>query len=88
MVSPRRNQRVEELRAKIRIKGAAVRRLLDTPDGALVLDLLEAEFVNRPLLGKSPDETAFNVGRHDVVLYLKQLRESSQKEQADVDPLQ
>ena len=87
MDKPLRNARIEELRKNIRVKGSAIRRLFETPDGALVLELLEAEFVHHPLLGKSPEETAFNVGRHDVVLYLKQLRDTSQKENIHVDPL-
>ena len=63
-------------------------RFLDSPDGQAVMDLLEAEFSEGNLFSPDPYQTAFNLGRRDAVVYLKQLRGVAQKEiPSDVDPL-
>lgn len=50
--------------------------------------LLEAEFYDAPLFSIDPNQTAYNLGRRDAVVYLKQLRDYPQKENStDVDPL-
>ena len=63
-------------------------RFLESPDGQAVMELLEAEFFEGNLFSPDPYQTAFNLGRRDAVVYLKQLRDIPRKEIApDVDPL-
>lgn len=63
-------------------------RFLESPDGQAVMELLEAEFFDVPIFTSDPYQTAFNLGRRDAVLYLKQLRDIPRKEiPPDVDPL-
>jgi hypothetical protein len=65
-----------------------VTRFLESPDGQAVMELLEAEFFEGNLFVSDPYQTAFNLGRRDAVLYLKQLRDITRKEiPPDVDPL-
>lgn len=71
---------LEQLRAKLGQKAAAVSRLLATEDGRLLLEALEAQFFNGRLLGSTPEQTAFNVGAREVVVYLRQLRDHANKE--------
>jgi hypothetical protein len=52
------------------------------------MELLEAEFFEGTLFSADPYQTAFNLGRRDAVLYLKQLRDIPRREiPPDVDPL-
>ena len=63
-------------------------RFLNSPDGQDVFALLETEFYEGALFTTDPYQTAYNLGRRDAVVYLKQLRGIAQKEiQPDVDPL-
>lgn len=52
----------------------AAARLLATEDGKRMLVLLEWKF-DRALLGKTPEQTAANVGAREVVRYLRGLRD-------------
>lgn len=54
-------------------KGDAVRRVLSTPDGKVLLDALEDTFIEGDLLGKDHDETVFNLGGREVAQYLRRL---------------
>jgi hypothetical protein len=87
MDNPKPSAKLEAIRQKIRSKGASVSRFLDSPDGSVVMAALEAEFFDGPMMAATPEATAFNLGRRDVVVYLKQLRDYSRKEILDVDPL-
>ena len=49
--------------------------------------LLEAEFYDAPLFSPDPHQTAYNLGRRDAVVYLKQLRDLPRMKEPDVDPL-
>jgi len=49
---------------------------------------LESEFYEGNMMGETPEATAFNLGRRDVVVYLRELREYSRKEIPNaIDPL-
>jgi hypothetical protein len=47
--------------------------LFTSPDGMKVLEALEEEFNPDVLLGKDDSETNYNVGRRDVVIYIRQM---------------
>lgn len=76
-------ERLNALRAKLRAKAAPVARLLESPDGAEMMRVLEDEFFNGPMLGDTPEKTAFNVGAREVVLYLRLLRDFNKKHTPD-----
>jgi hypothetical protein len=64
----------EDLKARLAEKAAAVRRCLNTPDGKVLLDALEQEYLYGRLLGDTPEQTAYRLGSRDVVIYLRELR--------------
>jgi hypothetical protein len=84
-VQPKRNS-LEEARARVLAKSKAISRFLGSPDGKEVLSLLEEEFFLGSMMGSSPEQTAFNLGRRDVVVYIRNLRDFAQKEIPNVDP--
>lgn len=47
--------------------------VFNSTEGKKVLEALEEEFYHGELLGESPDKTAYNLGRRDVVMYIKQM---------------
>ncbi len=47
--------------------------LLATPSFAHLMGRLNALFVDGQLMGKTPEETAFNLGQREVVIYLRRL---------------
>lgn len=47
---------------------------LSTAPGQEFLSHLEAEFLFGDLAGDTPEQTAFNLGAREVVLYLRRLR--------------
>lgn len=53
---------------------ARIRNLLNTDDGKLLLQEMEAAY-DGPLMGDTTDKTAYNVGRRDVYIELKRLAE-------------
>jgi hypothetical protein len=58
---------------KLALKAGIVKRVLATPDGQALLEILRTEFLNR-LEAKEPHQIIFNAGRADVVAYLMQLQ--------------
>lgn len=48
-----------------------VHAALSTAAGKALLDLLERVYAARPLMGATPERTAYNVGQHDLVADLK-----------------
>ena len=68
-------------------KSKAISRFLDSPDGKEVLSLLEEEFFLGTMMGSTPEQTAFNLGRRDVVVYIRNLRDYALKEIPNADPL-
>jgi hypothetical protein len=63
--------RLEELRAELAEKHG---RVLATPEGRALLELLERRFFNGDLLGDTPEETNFNLGAREVVRVMRDLR--------------
>jgi hypothetical protein len=58
---------------KLRNKAAKFHRLFTSPDGKLVLQDLEDELNPDVLIGKTSEDTAYNVGRRDAFVYIQQL---------------
>jgi hypothetical protein len=63
---------IEEAKAKLLEKAATVKRVLATPDGKILLEILRKEFLTS-LAGKDQTDVIFNAGRADVVAYLLSL---------------
>lgn len=62
----------QDAREKLLRKAAVVKRVLQTPEGRELLEILRQEFFVR-LEGKDETQIVFNAGRADVVAYLMQL---------------
>lgn len=58
---------------KLRDKAARFYRLFSTHDGELVLKDLEDEFDADELKGATDADTNYNIGRRDVIVYIRQL---------------
>lgn len=54
-------------------KAGDFHKLFTSPVGVKVLEALEREFNPDVLLGKTDAETNYNVGRRDVVIYIRQM---------------
>jgi hypothetical protein len=67
-------EQVEEIRRKIRAKGSAVSEFMNSPIGKNCVEALEETFYDGDIFDPDPYVTAFNLGRRDVVAYLKQLQ--------------
>lgn len=65
---------VEDIRRRIRKKGAALVEFMNSETGKAVIKALEDEFYDGELFDSDPHITAYNLGRRDVVVYLKQLQ--------------
>ncbi len=65
---------VEDIRRRIRKKGAALVEFMNSPIGKSVVKALEDEFYHGELFDLDPYKSAYNLGRRDVVVYLKQLQ--------------
>lgn len=56
------------------------RRVFSTPEGKEVLEHLTRIFGNCALFEENPHATAYNVGQRDVVMYIKNMKESQHGE--------
>ena len=65
---------VEDIRRKIRHKGTAVIAFMNNPIGKAVVKALEETFYDGEIFDENPYTTAYNLGRRDVVSYMKQLQ--------------
>ena len=65
---------VEDIRRRIRKKSAVLSEFMDSVIGKAVIQALEDEFYHGELFDPDPQVTAYNLGRRDVVVYLKQLQ--------------
>ncbi len=72
---------IREVKEKLARKASIFKQVFNTPDGKEVLSVLESEFNADNIFDKgSPDGTAYNLGRRDVVIYIKQLLEYGKNE--------
>lgn len=65
-----RNEALKQLAERV---GNDVRIALSTPAGARVLEALDERYVQGDLMGATPEETAFNLGAREVVVWLKRM---------------
>lgn len=76
-----RTQANREAKEKLARKASIFKQVFNTPDGKEVLSALEKEFNADNIFEKGlPDATAYNLGRRDVVVYIKQLLEYGKNE--------
>lgn len=53
--------------------------LLNSPDGRLLLDILEEDYYKGDLRGKTPEDSYFNLGQREVVRFLIGLRDQAKE---------
>ena len=63
-------------------KALAAQRLFSTPDGKLVLEALERQFVLGSIRASSVEDTYFNLGARDVVIRLRRLATAAMEEKS------
>ena len=71
---------VEDIRRRLRKKSAAVVEFLNSEIGKAVINALEEEFYDGEIFDPDPHKTAYNLGRRDVVVYLKQLTRQAERD--------
>lgn len=67
------------IKKRLKNKSARVKMFMQSELGKEVVKALEDEFYHGPLFEDDPCKTAFNLGRRDVVIYLKELADWSEK---------
>lgn len=65
----------EKAEQELMKKASAVKRLLASPDGAMVMDTLSRAFYEGNLVGSTVEETYRNLGAREVVVLLRKLRD-------------
>ena len=63
----------EAARENLSKKAGNFHKLFTSPVGVEILEALEEEFNPDVLLGKTDAETNYNVGKRDVVIYIRQM---------------
>ena len=64
---------LDEFKKQLEKKRGAAQRAFATEDGSAILAALEARFVLGDLAGPTPEQTYFNLGAREVVVYLRSL---------------
>ncbi len=93
-----RKDRLEELQKALGEKAAAVGRLLNTPDGKVLVDALKKAFKEDPVARPfsrdgavvypvDVNETLINVGSARVVTYILQLQAFNTRGEANANPV-
>ena len=80
---PVRKTTVEDIRARIRSKGADIVVFMNNPIGKSVVNALEETFYDGEIVDENPYMTYYNLGRRDVVSYMKQLQRIAENEDGD-----
>ncbi len=65
---------IEKVKERLVKKSARVAAFMNSELGKEVIDALEQEFYHGELFDNDPHRTSYNLGRRDVVVYLKQLQ--------------
>ena len=66
-------QKKEQLEKQLNNKARHFLITFTSPSGEKVLEDLENELNPDVLIGKTPEQTAYNVGRRDAFIYIKQM---------------
>lgn len=64
------NSEITQMAAK---RFAAVKHLLMSENGQVLMDMMETECNPPQLLGSDPQQTAYNCGKRDVYIYLTEI---------------
>ncbi len=64
---------IEKIKANLARKQILVSTFMRSEAGTEIIRVLEEEFYDGTLLGRDSHETYYNLGRRDVVSYLKQI---------------
>ena len=80
-----RKAKLEQAFAKLEQQQAALGTVLVSSPGRKLLEALEADFIEGDLFGTTPEETAFNLGCREVVLYLRRLARAAQRTGVNLD---
>ena len=59
--------------ARMKAKSRAVRAIFSSPEGKKVLELLSEQFDQDDLRGDTVQDTYYNLGQRDVLIYIRQL---------------
>lgn len=68
---------LEKVKARLAKKSEHVQAFMNSELGKEIIGLLEDEFYHGELFDTDPLKTAFNLGRRDLVVFLKQLQKRS-----------
>lgn len=61
-----------------------IQRVFSGPDGAEALKVLERAFDGDTLRGETPEDTYYNLGARDVVVYIRQLNNYEVKDVSEI----
>lgn len=76
-----KDDQIREVKEKLARKASIFKQVFNSPDGQAVLAALEEEFNAADIFKQGqPDTTVYNLGRRDVVIYIKQLLEYGKNE--------
>jgi len=64
---------LDKVRKRLAKKSARVQNFMNSEIGKDLIDVIEDEFYHGELFDNDPYRTAYNLGRRDVVIFLKQL---------------
>ena len=67
---------MNEVLDNLKQKAAAVKHVLDTHAGKELLQIMHEEFDRPDLRGATVEDTYYNLGRRDALIYLEQLRDA------------
>lgn len=78
------NKRQENLKNEVKQKSKDFASLFSTPEGKKILKLLQEEFILRDFRGvrdskTSVEDTYFNLGRRDVIVYIEDMIKYSER---------
>ncbi len=68
------SETLTKLKARLKKKSARVSMFMKSELGKEIVQALEDEFYHGALFDEDPNKTAYNLGRRDVVVYLKEMQ--------------
>jgi len=68
------NESFDKIKTRLTIKSARVQAFMASEIGKEIIQMLEDEFYHGDLYDPCPHKTAYNLGRRDVVVFLRELQ--------------
>ncbi len=65
------NEQQQELVKRTHERALTVKYMLESENGKVLMEMLEQECNPDKLIGENPEQTAYNVGKRDVYMYLQ-----------------